>query len=202
MNNTDKAEESCGIERMPKAYGVKQLSSMNFEYPIPYEKLKICHPTQKVRLLEKRDIVISSLNSDGKIRVYLVNKELKEDITVGGSCYIVKSQKVCPEYLYLYLQSETADKYIFYNSPFIQVTPSTINKILVLIPSDSMQELARLTFQAGHNTSQPIQIDRMNEFLREDKSINSEEHPFQSLMIEEFLGNIKMEKGLDTEATK
>ena len=30
MNNTDKAEESCGIERMPKAYGVKQLSSMNF----------------------------------------------------------------------------------------------------------------------------------------------------------------------------
>lgn len=93
MNNTDKAEESCGIERMPKAYGVKQLSSMNFEYPIPYEKLKICHPTQKVRLLEKRDIVISSLNSDGKIRVYLVNKEPKEDITVGGSCYIVKSQK-------------------------------------------------------------------------------------------------------------
>lgn len=114
----------------------------------------------------------------------------------------LKSQKVCPEYLYLYLQSETADKYIFYNSPFIQVTPSTINKILVLIPSDRMQELARLTFQAGHNTSQPIQIDRMNEFLREDKSINSEEHPFQSLMIEEFLGNIKMEKGLDTEATK
>jgi len=67
--------------------------------------------------LEKRDIVISSLHSDGKIRVYLVNKEPKEDITVGGSCYIVKSQKVCPEYLYL--QSETADKYIFYNSPFI-----------------------------------------------------------------------------------
>ena len=100
------------------------------------------------------------------------------------------------------MQSETADKYIFYNSPFIQVTPSTINKILVSIPSDRMQELARLTFQAGHNTSQPIQIDRMNEFLREDKSINSEEHPFQSLMIEEFLGNIKMEKGLDTEATK
>lgn len=80
------------------------------------------------------------------------------------------------------------------NSPFIQVTPSTINEILVSIPSDRMQELARLTFQAGHNTSQPIQIDRMNEFLREDKSINSEEHPFQSLMIEEFLGNIKMEK--------
>ena len=118
----------------------------------------------------------------------------QKDITVGGSCYIVKSQKVCPEYLYLYLQSETADKYIFYNSPFIQVTPSTINEILVSIPSDRMQELARLTFQAGHNTSQPIQIDRMNEFLREDKSINSEEHPFQSLMIEEFLGNIKMEK--------
>lgn len=111
---------------------------------------------------------------------------------VRGSCYIVKSQKVCPEYLYL--QSETADKYIFYNSPFIQVTPSTINEILVSIPSDMMQELARLTFQAGHNTSQPIQIDRMNEFLREDKSINSEEHLFQSLMIEEFLGNIKMEK--------
>ena len=74
------------------------------------------------------------------------------------------------------------------------MTPSTINKILVLIPSDRMQELARLTFQARHNTSQLIQIDRMNEFLREDKSINSEEHPFQSLMIEEFLGNIKMEK--------
>lgn len=92
------------------------------------------------------------------------------------------------------MQSETADKYIFYDSPFIQVTPSTINEILVSIPSDRMQELARLTFQAGHNTSQPIQIDRMNEFLREDKSINSEEHPFQSLMIEEFLGNIKMEK--------
>jgi len=74
LNNTDKAEESCGIERMPKAYGVKQLSFMNFEYPIPYEKLKICHPTQKGRLLENGDIVISSLHSDGKIRVYLVNK--------------------------------------------------------------------------------------------------------------------------------
>ena len=47
---------------------------LNFEYPIPYEKLKICHPTQKVRLLENGDIVISSLHSDGKIRVYLVNK--------------------------------------------------------------------------------------------------------------------------------
>ena len=53
------------------------------------------------------------------------------------------------------------------------MTPSTINEIPVSIPSDRMQELARLTFQAGHNTSQPIQIDRMNEFLREDKSINS-----------------------------
>lgn len=74
------------------------------------------------------------------------------------------------------------------------MTPSTINEIPVSITSDRMQELARLTFQAGHNTSQPIQIDRMNEFLREDKSINSEEHPFQSLMIEELLGNIKMEK--------
>ena len=74
LNNTDKAEESCGIERMPKAYGVKQPSFKNFEYPRPYEKLKICHPTQKVRLLENGDIVISSLHSDGKIRVYLVNK--------------------------------------------------------------------------------------------------------------------------------
>lgn len=184
MNNTDKAEESCGIERMPKAYGVKQLSSMNFEYPIPYEKLKICHPTQKVRLLEKRDIVISSLNSDGKIRVYLVNKELKEDITVGGSCYIVKSQKVCPEYLYLYLQSETADKYIFYNSPFIQVTPSTINKILVLIPSDRMQELARLTFQAGHNTSQPIQINRI---MTNGSTWNQSDSAIRSYFIENGL---------------
>ena len=184
MNNTDKAEESCGIERMPKAYGVKQLSSMNFEYPIPYEKLKICHPTQKVRLFEKRDIVISSLNSDGKIRVYLVNKELKEDITVGGSCYIVKSQKVCPEYLYLYLQSETADKYIFYNSPFIQVTPSTINEIPVSIPSDRMQELARLTFQAGHNTSQPIQIDRI---MTNGSTWNQSDSAIRSYFIENGL---------------
>lgn len=51
--------------------------------------------------------------------VKIVVRNKTEDITVGGSCYIVKSQKVCPEYLYLYLQSETADKYIFYNSPFI-----------------------------------------------------------------------------------
>ena len=169
---------------MPKAYGVKQLSFMNFEYPIPYEKLKICHPTQKVRLLENGDIVISSLHSDGKIRVYLVNKELKEDITVGGSCYIVKSQKVCPEYLYLYLQSETADKYIFYNSPFIQVTPSTINKILVLIPSDRMQELARLTFQAGHNTSQPIQIDRI---MTNGSTWNQSDSAIRSYFIENGL---------------
>ena len=137
-----------------------------------------------MRLLEKRDIVISSLNSDGKIRVYLVNKELKEDITVGGSCYIVKSQKVCPEYLYLYLQSETADKYIFYNSPFIQVTPSTINEIPVSIPSDRMQELARLTFQAGHNTSQPIQINRI---MTNGSTWNQSDSAIRSYFIENGL---------------
>lgn len=169
---------------MPKAYGVKQLSFMNFEYPIPYEKLKICHPTQKVRLLENGDIVISSLHSDGKIRVYLVNKQPKKDITVGGSCYIVKSQKVCPEYLYLYLQSETADKYIFYNSPFIQVTPSTINEIPVSIPSDRMQELARLTFQAGHNTSQPIQINRI---MTNGSTWNQSDSAIRSYFIENGL---------------
>ena len=56
MNNTDKAEESCGIERMPKAYGVKQLSSMNLNTQYHMKNLKICHPTQKDAIIGKEKI--------------------------------------------------------------------------------------------------------------------------------------------------
>lgn len=64
------------------------------------------------------------------------------------------------------------------------MTPSTINEIPVSIPSYRMQELARLTFQAGHNTSQPIQINRI---MTNGSTWNQSDSAIRSYFIENGL---------------
>lgn len=88
-------------------------------------------------------------------------------------------------------------------STFMINIASALTRGGLLPDGKKLEQIGNVIYQGAEDNVGDTIKPRLEEAGADcDKSINSEEHPFQSLMIEEFLGNIKMEKGLDTEATK
>lgn len=182
------------LNKKQKGYEVKRLGVPHFTYPIDYSKLYINKIDYEVIYLQKGDIIVSALSLDGKLRVYLINEPLKEKISVVSSCYIIRAKKVSPEYLYLYLQSETAYKYVYYNNPLLSVNLAVIRSIPVALPSEKMEKVAGFALCAANPDGRIINLDMINEIIRGNYKIDRSEKPFQSLLLEEILDNIKNEK--------
>ena len=181
-------------QKMPSSYKIKKIGHLNYKYPLDYTTLKVGQPGGKPVLLKKGDIIVSGFPNNGRLRVYLMSEEPKEDIMADGGSFILRARSISTEYLFLYLQSETVNKYILYNSYFLMLSRDTIKTIPISLPVGRMEEIAKCAFTASHPMGYAMPIDEINELLREDIRIPISERPLQSILLEELLNNIKMDK--------
>jgi len=178
------------IPRFTKEQG-KVLRVRNFNYPLEIHKLPIGKRGKDE--LRKGDILISQV---GNSKSYLVARKLKE-VYPTTHTYILRitSEKVSPEYLYLFLQSEVAKKYVLRNSTgsaLSHINKKNLEKLPIIIPQKETLFKSKEIFETLYlKPEENKTIDKINDLLFSPKKIKK---PIQEEFIDELLEKIKSTK--------
>ena len=163
----------------------------NLQYPICYNNLPKKEAVGEHTLLQKNDILVNSIGTS--YHYILLKDEIPDDVRASNGIMIIRPTGISPEYLFLYLQSEQAKRYLGYVNYTIQLVPSVMNKIPIIKPCEEMVLQAEKTFI---NLFMPEKVDRVNvinDMLRQNKIV-SDEKPFQTLLEDELIDNLKLFK--------
>ncbi len=111
----------------------KCLSYKDLQYPLDCDSVEL-RPITTVKL-EKGDVIIPSMNFEYN-KPYLF-QGASEDIYASRNMFVVRNSKILPEYLCLYLSSETA-RCVFetrsVGTMFVRLTRKTIDNFPVIMP--------------------------------------------------------------------
>lgn len=178
------------IPRFIKEEG-KVLRVGSFNYPLEIHKLPIGRRGKDE--LRKGDILISRI---GNSKSYLVAQELKEVYpTIHTYILRVTSEKVSPEYLYLFLQSEVAKKYVLRNSTgsvLSHINKKDLEKLPIIIPQKETLSKSKEVFETLYlKPKENKAIDKINDLLFSPKKIKK---PIQEEFVDELLEKIKSTK--------
>lgn len=143
----------------------KILAVKDFEYPFP-ESIAISEYGTDL-ILKQGDILVSSLDTS---KSFLITTPPPNDVRASRNLYVVRSHSevVTPEYLFLYLKSETAQKYTARHekgSVLRRITFETLVNFPIVIPSiitqkQSTELFERLFLRKGDNP-----VAEINKFL-------------------------------------
>lgn len=89
-------------ERRSQAY-VKRIRIADLKYPLDIKSIQASRPTNVI--LQKGDILFPTI---GNATPYLYNADSDEPVYAGTNIVVIRCRDILPEYLYLYLISETA----------------------------------------------------------------------------------------------
>ena len=163
----------------------------NFSYPLEIENLPVGR-RGKIEL-RKSDILISRV---GNSKSYLIAQDLK-DVYSTIHTYILRviSEKVSPEYLYLFLQSEVAKKYVLRNSTgsvLSHINKRDLEKLPIIIPQKETLVKSKQVFETLYLKPEKNKaIDEINDLLFTPKKIKK---PIQEEFVDELLDKIKSTK--------
>lgn len=145
-------------------------------------------------LIQSGDIIVPRLNYS---ELVLVNKDCIDEIYAPPNWYIIrtKSEKITSQYLYLYLLSDTAQKYFeqFRRSAILSkvLTKKDLLQLPVIIPAKKVLNRAAGIYESLYLTKQPNRIEIINEQLF---STETPKKIVQKELIEELLARIKNSK--------
>lgn len=169
----------------------KVLGIKNFDYPLEVQKLPI--GKRGLNELIKGDILISRR---GKSKSYLIAEDVKDIFPVTHTYVLrVTSEKITPEYLYLFLQSEVAKKYVLRNSTgsvLSNINKKDLEKLPIIIPQKETLVKSQKVFQALYlKPEENKAIDKINDLLFSPNYIKK---PIQEEFVDELLEKIKSTK--------
>lgn len=153
---------------------VNYLPHGNWEYPINYSKLPTTIKTTVP--LQKGDIIFRSTGD-----VYLIDKRLSREVHASINDFVIRPKKILPEYLYLFLKSDTG-KEIFqiYANPFLfSINKIDLENAPVILPDKPAEEYKEIF----HFLSQ--KVDDISELNKQFISIRNripsilDEFPYQ-----------------------
>jgi hypothetical protein len=163
-------------------------SPANFSYPIQIGKIKKGKKTGIQ--LRKGDILLSRV---GNQKVFLISEELDYELYPSRHTFVIrcKSNSINSEYLFLYLQSDTAKKYVVRHQ-----TGTVINTISrkylellpIIIPDKTVVERSINLFKTLFETPKEDTLATINAELF-SKSLPKK--PIQIEFIEEFIKKSK-----------
>lgn len=145
-------------------------------------------------LIQSGDIIVPRLNYS---ELVLVNNDCIDEIYAPPNWYIIrnKSEKITSQYLYLYLLSDTAQKYFeqFRRSAILSkvLTKKDLLQLPVIIPAKKVLNRAAGIYESLYLTKQPNRIEIINEQLF---STETPKKIIQKELIEELLARIKDSK--------
>lgn len=106
----------------------KFLKSTNFQYPLNYKNLQ-SRPITNIKL-QKGDILVKPMQG---IQIYLIDEEPEEPLYVNVNWYVLKvKEDISPEYLYLYLNSDTCQ---------LLMNSLSIGSSISLLPVSKMKDI-------------------------------------------------------------
>lgn len=118
------------------------LTAANFTYPIDYSKLKDGYKTNYT--LQKGDIIF--VNKD---RLFLLYENPPTEIYSSQMAYIIRPNNISPEYLYLYLKSETMQiilQSVQRGCAVIRTNRKGIEEIPVILPRENTENYKKIFY--------------------------------------------------------
>lgn len=190
QENTELLSEVAEII-VPRQDGIEKcrvFSPVNFAYPIQLEKIKEGKKTNIT--LRKGDILLSRVGSQ---KAFLLSEELDGELYPSIHTFVIRcnSNIITPEYLFLYLQSDTAKKYVMRHQ-----TGTVINSLSrkylellpIIIPDKTVIERSENLFKTLFETPKEDTIAKINSELF---SKTLPKKPIQIEFIEEFIKKSK-----------
>lgn len=175
------------INRPEKTFTVK-----NFEYPFPESIATSKNGTDTI--LKQGDILISSFDTT---KSFLLTNTPPSETRASKHLYVIRprSDLITPEYLFLYLKSETAQKYAARHekgSILRRITLETLSNFPIVIPSVATQKQStelfeRLFLRKGDNP-----VAEINKFLFSRQKLPQK--AIQKEFIMEVIANLRESK--------
>ena len=170
----------------------KVLSVKDFHYPFPESITTSKNGTDL--LLKEGDILISSVDTS---KSFLITTTPPDEIRVSKSLYLIRphSELVTPEYLFLYLKSETAQKYAARHeqgSVIRRITLETLKNFPVVIPSLLTQKQSTELFEKLFLRKSDDPIAEINQFLFTRQKLPQK--AIQKELITEVIANLRESK--------
>jgi|SRR5690554_406336 len=167
----------------------KVIGIRNFKYPLSIDKLLLSKKTNIK--LRKGDILIGIIND---IKPYLITEDYT-DLTASQYTFVVRStsNKISPEYLYLYLQSEIFEKYILKNMSgdvSKKISYDSVCNLPIIIPSKASVKLSKKVFEKLFLRIDN-KVEEINDLLFSKRKINTQ---IQEEFINELLQKISSTK--------
>lgn len=173
-------------------HATKILSAKNFEYPFP----KVIETSENGTdlILKRGDILISTIDTS---KSFLITITPPNEIRVSRHLYVIRPRLdlVTPEYLFLYLKSETAQKYAARHeigAVLRRITFEALSNFPVVIPEAGTQKQSielfdKLFLQKGDNL-----VAEINKVLFSRQKISSK--AIQKEFIMEVIANLREAK--------
>lgn len=170
----------------------KTLAVKDFEYPFP-ESIAISENGTDL-ILKRGDILISSVDTS---KSFLITTTPPDEIRASRYLYVIRprSELVTPEYLFLYLKSETAQKYATRHekgSVLRRITLETLVNFPVVIPSLVTQKQSAELFEKLFLRKGDDPIAEINKFLFSRQKLPQK--AIQKEFITEVIANLRESK--------
>lgn len=171
----------------------KLMKTRNFKYPLIINELDDGETTS-VSLL-KGDILLSDSFS-GAQKFHLIEDNFKTPVFASDFLTVIrtKTENITPEYLFLYLQSETIRKYFLRNlsgGVFQRINRDTLHNLPVIIPEQSLLNRSRTIFESLFLQKKEDLLKKINKELF---TPNILEKPIQQEFLQEELDNLRIWK--------
>ena len=169
----------------------KIIKTRNFKYPLTYSDLK----TDKISSIQikKGDILFSDTFS-GEQKFYLINEDPKIKAYPSTFLKVIRPKKILSEYLFLYLQSDTAKKYFLVNKSggfFPRIPSNRLLEMPVVLPDEETQQRSAILFRSLFLRPKVNVLQEINKQLFSKANVKK---PIQKEFLEEELQKVKILK--------
>lgn len=157
-----------------------------WKYPIDYKKLEDGVLTDTI--LQKGDIVFVGID-----KMYLVDTAPVLELHVSPNAYVIRPKAICPEYLFLYLKSETAQ--VIMDSLSMgevarRITRRDLKNIRVIIPKKNDEYYIQAFRVENYPVNNIIQFNSAIQNLNIDKKAKD----IEDILDAELVRNLKTYK--------
>ncbi len=178
------------------------IKTKDFAYPLYYENLS--RESETNVNLKKGDILLSYSYS-GKQKYHLIDKDPEQNLYASTFLTVIRptGNTVDPAYLFLYLQSDTAEKYVkmfSVGTAFKRLRRADLENFPIVIPDSFTQNKSQQIFKTLFYKDKDNLIQSINKQLFEEKTPSKpvqEEFIFEELQKLQFFKKEVIERVLE-----
>lgn len=171
--------------------GALVIKTKDFKYPL---KMSSLNNEKSTSVQIKQGDILFSDSFSGQQKFYLVDKEPSKKVFASTFLVVIRPKNIQSEYLFLYLQSDTAKKYFLQNKSggfFPRIPLKSLAVLPIIIPELETQSHSKSIFEKLFLPEKPDILHEINKELFAKPKINK---PIQKEFLEEEIEKLKVWK--------